>query len=70
MNTFFEDDFFNKRVLNKCKKEVQKEQLDKTIEEINYFNELQVNFLKRFGLEDLEDEVMLDNNKNAARKSL
>ena len=70
MNTFFEDDFFNKRVLNKCKKEVQKEQLDKTIEEINYFNELQVNFLKRFGLEDLEDEVMFDNNKNAARTSL
>ena len=70
MNTFFEDDFFNKRVLNKCKKEVQKEQLDKTIEEINYFNELQVNFLKRFGLEDLEDEVMFDNTKNAARKSL
>lgn len=70
MNTFFEDDFFNKRVLNKCKKEVQKEQLDKTIEEINYFNELQENFLKRFGLEDLEDEVMFDNNKNAARKSL
>lgn len=70
MNTFFEDDFFNKRVLNKCKKEVQKEQLDKTIEEINYFNELQVNFLKRFGLEDLEDEVTFDNTKNAARKSL
>lgn len=70
MNTFFEDDFFNKRVLNKCKKEVQKEQLDKTIEEINYFNELQENFLKRFGLEDLEDEVTFGNTKNAARKSL
>lgn len=41
MNTFFEDDFINKKMLSRLVREVKKEQLKKTINEINYLNEIQ-----------------------------
>jgi len=74
MNTFFEDSFFNKKILNRLKKEVKKDQLDKTIEEIDYFYELQKNFCQRYGI-DCEERDIIENNfenikSNAAGRSL
>jgi len=74
MNTFFQDEFFNKKIFNRLKNEVKKDQLDKTIEEIDYYNELQKHFLKRFGLDEDERQIIENNfennTKNAARQSL
>ncbi len=47
MKNFFEDEFINKRVFSRLVKEVKKDQLDKTINEIDYFNELQRHLLFR-----------------------
>ena len=41
MNTFFEDEFINKRIFQRLVKEIKREQLNKTISEIDYLNELQ-----------------------------
>ena len=71
MNTFFEDDFINKRVFQRLVKEIKREQLDKTIEEINYLNELQGHLLSKNDFEK-EQNVELDFIKklNNARKNL
>ena len=72
MNTFFEDDFINKRVFQRLVKEIKREQLDKTIEEINYLNELQSHLLSKSDFEK-EQNVELDFIKklnNAKRKNL
>ncbi len=50
MRTFFCDDYMNKMFFSLVKREVEKEQLNKTIDEINYLNELQENLLKRQNL--------------------
>ncbi len=48
MRTFFEDSYINKVFFNFVKREVEKEQLNRTIDEIDYLNELQNNLLKRY----------------------
>ena len=48
MRTFFEDSYINKDFFNFVKREVEKEQLNRTIDEIDYLNELQNNLLKRY----------------------
>jgi hypothetical protein len=40
MNTFYQDEFINKRIFQRLVKEIKREQLDKTINEIDYLNEL------------------------------
>ena len=40
MNTFYQDEFINKRIFKRLVKEIKQEQLDKTISEIDYLNEL------------------------------
>ena len=42
MKTFFQDEFINSRLLKRLTKEIRKEQLDKTIDEISNFNEIQI----------------------------
>ena len=59
MNTLFDDEFINKRVFSRLVKEIKREQLDKTIEEINYLNELQNHILTKNDFEK-EQSVELD----------
>ncbi len=56
MNTFFEDNFINKKFFSLMKREVEKEQLHKTIDKIDYLNELQENLLKRKDIEQIKQE--------------
>lgn len=50
MQNFFQDEFIYKKLLNRMKKEVLKEQLNKTIDEIAYLNELQQHLAERNNL--------------------
>ena len=59
MNTFFDDEFINKRVFSRLVKEVKREQLDKTIQEIGYLNEMQNHILSTRNLDD-KKEISLD----------
>lgn len=47
MNVLFEDEFINKRVFSRLLKEIKQEQLEKTIDEISYFDELRSHILSR-----------------------
>jgi len=72
MNTFFNDEFINKRVFSRLVKEIKREQLDKTIQEIDYLNEIQNHFLLEKGFSE-EENLQLDFIKkmnNAKRNSL
>lgn len=59
MNTFFEDEFINKKIFQRLVREVKKEQLDKTIQEIGYLNELQNHLLNTRSLGQ-EKDIELD----------
>lgn len=48
METFFEDEFINSKVLSRIREEIMEEQLDKTIDEIGYLNELQNHVLSQY----------------------
>ena len=50
MKTFFQDNFLNKKVMSKMMKQVEKEQLSKVIDEINYLHELQNEYISRYHL--------------------
>ncbi len=50
MNTFFQDEYINKMVLTRLTREIKKEQLERTIKEINYLNELQKHVLEQYGI--------------------
>lgn len=47
MKTFFQDEFMNKKLLSRLTKEIKREQLDKTISELNYLNEVQSKVISR-----------------------
>ncbi len=47
MQSFFQDEFMYKKLLKRMKHEVLKEQLNKTIDEIDYLNELQSHLAER-----------------------
>ena len=47
MNDFFQDEFMNTKLLSRLTREIKREQLDKTIGEIDYFNEIQSHMLSR-----------------------
>ncbi len=50
MKTFFQDEFLNKKLLSRMTKEVEREQLSKVIEEIDYLHELQNELISRYNL--------------------
>lgn len=58
MRTFFQDSYIDKVFFSFVKREVEKEQLSKTIEEINYLNELQINLLKRNDLAQARNQQL------------
>ncbi len=47
MRTFFQDEFMDKKLFERIKNEVKAEQLDKTIGEIDYLNEIRSQVLQR-----------------------
>lgn len=56
--TILEDDFLNKKLLNRLKKEIQEESLEKTIDEIDYLNKIQAHALQRADLSKSENEQL------------
>lgn len=50
MKTFFQDEFINKKLLTKITKQVEKEQLSRVIEEIDYLHELQKKLISSYNL--------------------
>ena len=72
MNTFFNDEFINKRIFSRLVKEIKREQLDKTIQEIDYLNEIQNHFLleKGFGEEENLQLDFIKKMNNAKRNGL
>ena len=72
MNTFYDDEFINKRVFSRLVKEIKREQLDKTIREIDYLNEMQNHILSTREVGSKKD-VELDFTKklnNAKRRNI
>ncbi len=47
METLFEDDFVNGKFLSFMKAKIEQEQLDKTIDEIDYLNKVQSHSLDK-----------------------
>lgn len=72
MKSFFEDEFINKRILSRLVKEIKRDQLDKTINEIDYFNELQSHVLSRcdFTSEQNRELDFIKKINNAKQKNL
>lgn len=71
MKTFFEDEFINSKLFKRLVKEVQKEQLDKTIDEIDYLNEIQSHVLSRCDFTDSQNQQLefIKKLNNARRKN-
>ncbi len=72
MNTFFQDEFINSRVLSRLKKEIKREQLDSTIAELNYLNELQSHIVSRCDFTPSQNQELdfIKKMNNARRKNL
>ena len=72
MNTFFEDEFINKRIFKRLVKEIRQEQLNKTIEEIDYLSELQSHIYQRvdFTKEQNKELDFIKKLNNAKRENL
>jgi len=69
--TILEDDFLNKKLLNRLKKDFQEEQLRKTISEIDYLNQIQQHVLLRDDFTKEENERLDFLKKlNNARKNI
>ena len=47
MNDLFQDEFMNTKLFYRLAKEIRKEQLNKTISEIDYLNELQSHIISK-----------------------
>lgn len=58
MRLFYEDEFTDKRLLSRLKKNIEKEELDKTIEKISYLNEIQNELAQQLDLGESENEQL------------
>jgi hypothetical protein len=72
MKSFFQDEFINSKVLSRLAKEIRQEQLDSTIDEISYLNELQSHIISRCDLTPSQNQELANIKKanNAKRKNL
>ena len=72
MKTFFQDEFINLKVLTRLKKEIRREQLDSTISELNYLNELQSHVISKYDFTESQNQELefLKKINNATRKNL
>lgn len=58
MSSVFDDEFVYKRLFSRMVKEVRKEQLNKTIDEINYLNEIRSSVLSRCDFDGNQNEQL------------
>lgn len=72
MKSFFQDEFINSKILLRLAKEVRREQLDSTIDEISYLNELQSHIISKCDLTPSQNQELASIKKanNARRKNL
>ncbi len=72
MKTFFQDEFMNRKLLSRLVREIRKEQLNKTINEIDYLNELQTHVLYGSGFEKQQSSQLefIKKINNAKRQNL
>ncbi len=72
MQSFFQDEFMYKKLLKRMKQEVLKEQLNKTIDEIDYLNELQRHVAERndFISSHIEEIDYIKKINNVGRKNI
>ena len=72
MKTFFQDEFINSKVLSRLAKEIRREQLDSTIAEIGYLNELQSHIISKCDLTPSQNQELarIKQMNNARRKNL
>lgn len=64
MNTFFQDEYINKMILTRLTREIKKEQLERTIKEINYLNELQKHVLEEYGIAQQQKNELKNHIRN------
>ena len=71
METLFDNDFINNKVLKRLIKEVKRDQVEKTIENIDYFFEIRKKLNSKYGFINVQNEELefLKQFKNA-RESL
>lgn len=72
MDSFFQDEFINSKVLSRLAKEIRREQLDSTIKELGYLNELQSHIISRCDFNESQNQELdfIKKINNAARKNL
>lgn len=72
MKTFFQDEFLNKKILSRLTREIKREQLDRTIDEISYLNELQSQVISRCDFTPSQNQELefIKKINNARRKNL
>ena len=72
MKSFFQDEFINSKVLSRLAKEIRREQLDSTIAEIGYLNELQSHIISKCDLTPSQNQELarIKQANNARRKNL
>lgn len=72
MKSFFQDEYINSKVLSRLAKEIRREQLNSTIAELGYLNELQSHIISKCDLTPSQKEQIANIKKmnNAKRKDL
>lgn len=72
MKTFFQDEFINSKVLSRLAKEIRREQLESTITELGYLNELQSHVISKCDFSQSQNEELefIKKVNNARRKNL
>jgi len=72
MKTFFQDEFLNKKLLSRLTKEIRKEQLKRTIIEIDYLNEIQGQVISKCDFTPSQNQELefIKKLNNAKRKNL
>ena len=72
MNSFFQDEFINSKVLSRLAKEIRREQLDCAISELGYLNELQSHIISKCDLTPSQNQELefIKKVNNAKRKNI
>lgn len=72
MNTFFQDEYINTKLLSRLAREIRKEQLDSTIVELGYLNEVQSHVISRCDFTPSQNKELefIKKINNARRKNL
>ncbi len=72
MKEFFDDEFINKKLLCRMQKEIKRQQLEVTIDELNYLNELQSHIISRCDFTPSQNRELdfIKKVNNARRKNI